>query len=434
MPSLPHRLATGAATAACVLAVMAGGMVRDVGAGPAPQVPLSPPTQPVTPALFSLNVINLEYGAGWPTVPFFGWRTGHSSWWHLEPVRGRWHFAQLDEDVALAERHGVELLLILDSTPTWASARPTEPGCCGSHAPRGKNAEAARMDDWQHYVWTVATRYKGRVHAYELWNEPNEEFFTGTIAQLVALSRVAYQTLKQIDPSVTVVSPALTWHGGASVHYLDSYFSLGGGQYADVIGFHFYVAPRPPEAMLPRIQAVRAVMDRHGFSGTPLWNTETGWNILNHDRNATPEAFAGPSLADVDAAGFVTRAYVLSWAAGVGRLYWYTWGDQVMALNEYDGKTPKLAATAYAVAQRWLVGAAVTSCAPDAQGTWVCRLARRGGPAWVVWNPSRTLEFSLPRAWDVRRMETVAGVATTPAPEARITIGPSPILLEGAAP
>jgi hypothetical protein len=290
------------------------------------------------------------------------------------------------------------------------------------------------MEDWQHYVRTVATRYKGRVHAYELWNEPTEGFFTGTVAQLVALSRIAYQTLKQVDPALTVVSPALTWHGGEALQYLDTYLSLGGGKYADAIGFHFYVAPRPPEAMLPRIRAVRAVMDKRGYSGTPLWNTETGWNILNHDRNASPDESAGTPLTDAQGAAYVARSYILSWAAGVARLYWYTWGDTAMALNEYDGRTPKLSATAYGVVQRWLVGAVVNSCAPDAQGTWVCRLSRADGSAWVLWNPDRTLQFAPPRAWDVRRVETVAGVATTVLPDVPVTIGPSPLLLRGAGP
>ncbi|HEV2281550.1 MAG TPA: hypothetical protein VGX75_04065 [bacterium] len=432
----PYR--TAVAAAACLFAVAAAAAPHGVASNPAAAGAafdgrLAPPAGPVPPALFGLNVINLEWGAGWPTVPFYGWRTGHSSWWHLEPARDQWQFGQLDRDVALAQRHHVELLLILDSTPTWASARPGEPGCCGSHAPPGKNAEAARLEDWQRYVRTVAARYRGRVHAYELWNEPNEGFFTGTVAALVELDRVAYQALKQVDPAITVVSPAFTWHGGEGVRYLDRYLALGGAQYADAVGFHFYVAPRPPEAMLPRIQAAEDVLAKHGVAGKPLWNTETGWNILNHDKNPAPEEFAGKPLTDVEAAGVVARSYLLSWAAGVARLYWYTWGDQAMALNEYDGRTPKLAATAYAVAQRWLIGARVTSCASDAAGTWVCELARTGGPARVLWNPGRTVEYTVPGAWDVRRIETVAGTASAPA-AASLTVGPSPVLLEGAAP
>ena len=59
------------------------------------------------------------------------------------------------------------------------------------------------------------------------------------------LSRVAYQTLKSIDSTITVVSPSATTDSGVS--WLDQFLQQGGCQYSDVFGYHFYVTPEPPE-------------------------------------------------------------------------------------------------------------------------------------------------------------------------------------------
>ena len=95
------------------------------------------------------------------------------TWPDLEPGKGQWHFENLDRSVALAEAHHASVLLTLGLTPRWASARPQEPsGYCARVCSR-----AERIEDWRVFVRTVATRYKGRIHAYEIWNEPNVKKF-----------------------------------------------------------------------------------------------------------------------------------------------------------------------------------------------------------------------------------------------------------------
>src|SRR4028118_353033 len=151
-------------------------------------VKLKTPTSVIPASLFNLNVINLEYGAAWPTIPFKGWRNAYADWSIVEPNKGEWHFEYLDSDIALAQQHRVEMMLILKYTATWASARPTEPGCCYPlpWTSKGNTAEPRNIEDWRNYIRTVATRYKGRVHYYELWNEPNvPRFYSGTVEQMV---------------------------------------------------------------------------------------------------------------------------------------------------------------------------------------------------------------------------------------------------------
>src|SRR5262249_13080787 len=151
----------------------------------------------------------------WPPVAFSEWRLWDAgvTWAQLEPEPGKWQFDLLDRYTHLAAERHVDILLTLGLTPAWASARPEEPSAYG----KGEAAEPRKLEDWERYVRTVATRYKGVIHNYEIWNEPNVKgTFTGSPQAMLQLGRVAYEVLKAVDPTVTVVSPSPTAEGGVA--------------------------------------------------------------------------------------------------------------------------------------------------------------------------------------------------------------------------
>lgn len=112
-----------------------------------------------------LNNAGRAWNRPWPTIDVSAIRVFDSVWPNVEPQNGQWSFEHVDHDVEEAVSRHQDLDLVLAATPTWASARPQEEG-------EGKRAEAADIKDWEDYVRTIAKRYKGRVHTYELWNEP----------------------------------------------------------------------------------------------------------------------------------------------------------------------------------------------------------------------------------------------------------------------
>ncbi len=368
-------------------------------------------TEQVTQTLYGLNIVNLEIGAGWPTFKFWGWRNFHGQWPKVEPQPGNWDFKQLDEDIALAEQKGVETLLVLAMTPTWASSRPREKGCC---MPLGSSAESKNIGLWERYVRTVAERYKGRVLYYELWNEPNIwKNFTGSVGALVELSATAYRVLKEVDPNIVVVSPSMAPGSGpirGGVGYLKRYLNKGGRDYADVIGYHFYAGPKKPEAVLRQIIAVRELMDGNGLKDQELWNTEAGWNIKNQQpwSHGYETSYV---LESKQAASYVVRSYLLNWAAGVKRFYWYAWGHMTMGLSEVDAKSPKQAAIAYSVLQDWLRGAMLSSCDETNSDVWECRLEwPTGEKAWVIWAASDSVDYHISPDWNIKSAETMLEV------------------------
>jgi hypothetical protein len=398
------------------------------------QLSLKPPGNPIPEMFFGMHFHRLATVTPWPRdIDIHTWRLWDASvaWPYLEPQKGKWNFSNLDLYVTQAEQHHVEILLPLALSPPWASARPTEQ----SGSPPGNAAEPKNIADWEDYVRTIAIRYKGRIHEYEIWNEPNlKAFYTGSVPQLVEMARIAYTTLKEIDPMNLVSSPPFTGPGG--VNWLDQYLQAGGGKYADVIGFHFYVNPAPPEEMVALMQRVEAVMSKHGVRNKQLWNTETGWAIQDAQSEVKPapgKGFNSIVLSPDVAAAYLARSYILSWASGVSRLYWYSWDNYVMGLVDHDGKTLKSPAIAYGEIQKWLIGARMDSCDTDPNTTWTCAISRAGGyRGWIVWNPNQTQKFELPRDWDARRMRDLHGSQKEISLKAQIEIGPSPVLLESA--
>ena len=127
----------------------------------------------------------------------------------------------------------------------------------------------------------------------------------------------------------------------------------------------------------------------------------------------------------------MARTYVLNWAGGVSRVYWYAWDDKnwIGLRMIENGDTPTRAAEAYRVVQRWLSRAVMTSCSEQSDGTWVAELQRQGRKAWILWNPHRVVSFTIPEHWHATRGENLRG-EQLPVGSGRLEFGESPIMIE----
>jgi hypothetical protein len=134
-----------------------------------------------------------------PTITFGAqrlWDTG-TRWNQIETSRGVYDWSVFDAWLAKAT---APLLYTFGGTPAWAAA--------------DKSLPPTDMAMWDEFVQAVVTRAAGRIEAYELWNEPNlRKFFSGTVAQMVEMSRRAFQIIKTADKGhqAIVVSPSPTW-------------------------------------------------------------------------------------------------------------------------------------------------------------------------------------------------------------------------------
>jgi hypothetical protein len=342
-------------------------------------------------------------------------RTFDSQWAKLEANKGQWDFQHLDQDVDQGLEHHADLDLILTSTPTWASARPTEANPFVWQPP-GSRAEAKELVDWENYVRTVGTRYKGRVHVYEMWNEPNmQDSYSGDLTQLVRMCKSAYSVLKQIDPSIVVVSPSPAPEGG--MLYLRKFIEAGGGPTFDVLGFHFYdnlnAVEIHPEAIVSEAEQLRRMLSSLSMPRKRIWNTESGY-FIHTAPNAKEQIRTYPLHAHVlteqEAVDALARSYALAWAVGIERFYWYAWGDPLFALVDDNGTRSKDVTLAYQSLQRWLLGCTFQTVTHSEAGYWAIAFRTPEGKLQhILWTTDIARESTLPAAWNVTQSEDPTG-------------------------
>ncbi len=352
----------------------------------ATQAPILPP------GYYGLHLLHLQYGTAWPAIKFGTWRLWDSGvdWRDLQPSAGVYKWQTLDTYVALAHQQGIDLILELGQTPTWASARPTEADAYGA----GAAAEPTSNTLWTNYVTAVATRYKGKIAYYEVWNEADtKSTFTGTPATLVQLTALASKAIKSADPNAKIISPSMSGAGPTQIAFLKSLFDLGLGNSIDVIGIHFYVFGKTPEAILPAVQSVQAAAHQYNLDAKPIFNTEFGW--------ANPTTF---NTQD-DQSGYLMRSLLVGWGAGLSRFAWYAWDNTnwvTLQMTQADFVTPTPPAKAFTTLEGWTQGKEVSRCAPIATGatTWSCDITDLSGDhSRIYWNTAGPAQLTPSLSW-----------------------------------
>ncbi|MCC6629838.1 MAG: beta-galactosidase [Chloroflexi bacterium] len=256
----------------------------------------------------------------------FGWARQWVPWSDHEPERGKMRFGELDPIVDAALRNKVKLMLVVLRSPTWAT-------------PDGKTGLPANPSDFAVFMKAMAARYKGKVSAYEVWNEQNLGHETAgkvDAKAYVDLLRVVYPAIKQADPKAGVIFGGLTPTGVNNpaeaiddVVYLEQCYQINSGevrQYFDILGAHAGSNNNPPEALWPdqpgpgpnwkdhpsfyfrRVEGLRAVMEKFGDSNKQMWLTEFGWTTKNQAKGYE----YGQYNSDQDQAAYLVRAYQLA--------------------------------------------------------------------------------------------------------------------------
>jgi hypothetical protein len=112
--------------------------------------------------------------------------------------------------------------------------------------------------DLADFMGNMATRYKGRVQAYEIWNEQNlRREWEGaplSAADYVGLLGAAYQAIKAVDPGAIVVSggmaPTGVNDGVEAIDdriYLEQMYAAGLSGVCDAVGAHPRGFANPPD-------------------------------------------------------------------------------------------------------------------------------------------------------------------------------------------
>ncbi|HWP18624.1 MAG TPA: carbohydrate binding domain-containing protein [Burkholderiaceae bacterium] len=380
--------------------------------------------------MFGMHVNKFGTHQRWPGLNngiFRLWNTG-TYWRDLEPTNNAWNFTsgagrRLDMLVDYVKKNdpSVEILMTLGQTPQWAS-KPTS--VQGLVAP-GANSAPANMEDWRDYVRTLARRYAGRIRYWELWNEPDfPQLYNGSIADMVTMARIAREELKAADPANKLVSPGLTT--GQGMPWLNNFLAAGGGQYVDVIGFHWYFSTSPEKLALS-ISNVRQMMANYGLEAKELWNTEgaPGCDALVYRCDSyTPTAEQIRSTT--------ARAMMIMWAKGVSNFNYYFWErtEPLAKLVESDFVTATQAGFAYKEMVSWMKGARLVDSYRVNDSVYVFRMNRGTDNYVILWSTSGNTVVNLPSTWAVSKVRTLLGSESMIPSSRQITIGLEPVMLK----
>jgi len=221
-----------------------------------------------------------------------------------------------DRIVALAEQYDLEIQARLDNPPAWTHANPD----VGSFAPPDD------LQDFVNFASAVAERYQGRIHFYQIWNEPNifPEWGNQSVdpERYTELLCRTYAALKAVDPDIVVISGALaptvslTGRDLNDFIFLQRMYDAGAGACFDILsvqGYGLFSGPtdhrmRPTTVNIGRNQYIRDMMIANGDENKAIWFSEMAWNSV-------PPASEVPDVAEPrDAYGQVTPQQAADYA------------------------------------------------------------------------------------------------------------------------
>ena len=206
------------------------------------------------------------------------------AWSEIEPTQGEFHWEYTDWLVRAAEYYHLRVIARLDKPPSWATYESTT-----------FSAPPNRLPDYGDFVAQVAMRYRGRIAAYIVWNEPNlaREWGdrTPNPSDYMALLQTASARLRTADPNALIVSAGLAPTNDHTAQALDdrdflrAMYAAGARGAFDVLAAHPYGFAQPPDdprnahnsLNFWRLQDLRDIMIANGDAAKPIWITEFGY-------------------------------------------------------------------------------------------------------------------------------------------------------------
>ncbi len=213
---------------------------------------------------------------------------GPNGYWDERLNKSTWD--KYDQIVQLAHKYNLEVIARLDRPPSWTRADNQHP-----------ERPPDNFDRYGDFVSDVVTHFKGQIHYYQIWNEPNIYPEWGEqapdAAGYVHLLQIAHDRAKQVDPNVVILSAPLaqtlevSTHNEADLRYLKDMYAAGAKGYFDILFANAYGFAFPPDDPVSpdrlnfrRVELLRQIMVQNGDGGKPVWFNEFGWD-------AAPDSF-----------------------------------------------------------------------------------------------------------------------------------------------
>ena len=309
----------------------------------------------------------------------FNWAKQQIEWKVIEPGKGDYQWGEMDRMANGLASAGINPMYSVVKAPKWARPGGTDFGVEGP---------SENPQDYADMIGAMAARYKGKVKAYEIWNEQNLHYEWGNEqidpGRYMQILKLAYAAVKAQDPGAVVISGALTPTGAPApwamddLAYLEAMYQNGLKDACDAVGAHPSGYNVPPDAdwqtweaaglnftgpvtnrhhswsFKATMEGYRNIMVNHGDSAKIIWPTEFGW-ASSASPTKNYEYAADNTLEEQ--ATYTVQAYQMGKAWGwVGPMFLWNLNFKVVApgsemaqwgiVNEGWGPLPVYAALA----------------------------------------------------------------------------------------
>lgn len=239
-------------------------------------------------------------------------------WVQLSWQPGQTDFSRVDRFVNAARRRGLRVLGVVGTIPDYL--RPA-----GTTYRDGPTTDA-QIQAFAAFAGQAAQRYRGRIEAWEVWNEPNVRQSWGPRPSLPLYGRLLAQTTRavaQAAPESVILSggPGGATAPGVDVAPTDWIEGLSRGGFltgVEAIAVHPYSDLRRGDGgEMGTLTRLRRTLSSQGAPGLALWATEVG----------APTA-GSASVSGQEAARLLTES-LSAWRAlgDPGPFFYYTLRD-----------------------------------------------------------------------------------------------------------
>lgn len=265
----------------------------------------------------------------------FGWVKQKFAWRDIEKAKGEYDWYRPDEIVAAVEAADLKLLVRLDSHPLWSVISLPDDQITANQPP-------VDYRDFRDFCYSLAERYRGRIAAYQVWNEPNLSREWGNRSPdpkaYTGLLRLCYEGIKRADPEAIVISAGLAPTGTQppvaipDEDFLQGMYDAGAAAYFDVLGLNAPGYKAPPEAspeagvlveaygghrwnVFRHVEDMREIMIRNGDEDKQVAILEMGW-MVSQDIHTD---YTWHGVTELEQADYLVRAYQYA------RDHWQPW-------------------------------------------------------------------------------------------------------------
>jgi hypothetical protein len=342
----------------------------------------------IPPIMFGMHMNKM---AGWGyTLPIWP-KEGQSMirlhdtgthWCDIETSAGVYNTTRLDAVISYIQggyssyttppNTNGQILYTMGNTPAfYTSGTSSTSSFYCTHATENLPPSSTNLTAWDNYVTYIGNHLKGKVKYYEIWNEwdiPGN--YNGDVANMVELTRRAYNALKAIDSNIVVLSPPITARNG--LINLERFLKAGGGAYVDAISYHGSQT-NSPIMFIGQVENIKAVMAANSVS-KPIFDTEGSVACDPNLPSSLPDCPTAMSTDAINA--FPVTNHLLLWSHGVTNYNYYTWegisgiqSELVYGLDQVNMPNPPGCASytcqttlgaLYEKAAKWLIGSKVT--------------------------------------------------------------------------